>query len=227
MEKDKSSLYYNVNAPDSRFDYSCCRYLLQAEIEYCTDDVGKYAISATGDRDYFLTPKNFEIWANGLDGKESLSECVMLFESAQQSLSAIIDKKYPNLDSKTEDWITLTAPDYKIYRVDIDLNNNICLTCIETVYLDSKVTHARIYEITIRTNNGEDLKKEADNYQHALKMAKKSRNVENYMVCIELNGERIMRWDRSNIVNKNSWRNVNVDDFETIGKLRTIIGQIK
>lgn len=54
-------------------------------------------------------------------------------------------------------------------------------------------------------------------------IAKGNRHSGNYMVCIEENGERIIRWDRDKIGGENRWRKVDTDAFEMLGIVREVV----
>lgn len=73
-----------------------------------------------------------------------------------------------------------------------------------------------------RTNDGSNIRVPAATRPDAEILAKKARVTTNHMVCIEENGERVKRWDRDRVSGENRWRAVDVDEFETLGKIREI-----
>ena len=77
-------------------------------------------------------------------------------------------------------------------------------------------------KVTNRANDGIDAACESSDAANAEILAKGLRTTANYMVCIEVDGQRVKRWDRSKVVGENRWRAVDVDAFETLGKLREV-----
>lgn len=77
-------------------------------------------------------------------------------------------------------------------------------------------------EVTVRTNEGKDKALPASDVADALKVAKKLRTPDNYMVCIVQDGVRTMRWDRPAIEGENQWRKEDPGAFERLGAARTI-----
>lgn len=73
-----------------------------------------------------------------------------------------------------------------------------------------------------RSNDGADLRVDATTRNEAEVLAKKARVTSGHMVCIEENGERIKRWDRNRVSGENRWCAVEVNAFETLGKIREI-----
>ncbi len=79
------------------------------------------------------------------------------------------------------------------------------------------------WKVHVRSNDGSERYVSASDEVQASKIAKRHRQVGNYMVCIE-NGDAIRthRWDRNKVEGENRWRRVDPDEFETLGPLRTI-----
>lgn len=73
-----------------------------------------------------------------------------------------------------------------------------------------------------RSNLGKDTFEEVNDLPHAMRIAKKSQTIDNHMVCIEIDGERMHRWDRPHIVGDGKWRRVAPDNFETLGPIGLI-----
>lgn len=78
------------------------------------------------------------------------------------------------------------------------------------------------YEVELRRNDGQDNTIAAADLADAQTKARSCRTAENYMVCITQDGDRILRWDRAQVVGDNSWTAVDPDEFETIGPLRAV-----
>lgn len=77
-------------------------------------------------------------------------------------------------------------------------------------------------KVTNRANDGVDAARESTDTASAERLAKGLRTTANFMVCIEVDGQRVKRWDRSKDVGENRWRSVDVEAFETLGKLREV-----
>lgn len=85
-------------------------------------------------------------------------------------------------------------------------------------------TDAPVYTVLSRDNLGEDSEiKEIGSLETAESMAKELRKTTNHMVCIDnANGERLKRWDRLRYAGENRWRQVDVDEMETLGPIREL-----
>jgi hypothetical protein len=77
--------------------------------------------------------------------------------------------------------------------------------------------------VHIRANTGVDSFLDVLSLRAALDAAKRARTPQNHMVCVEVNGERIHRWDRNRVVQQNRWRKTDPDEFEVVGPIRTVI----
>lgn len=84
------------------------------------------------------------------------------------------------------------------------------------------MTDVQKIEVTVRTNEGEDKTVPASDVAHALKIAKKLRTPDSYMVCIVQEGMRTMRWDRPTIEGENQWRKKDPGAFELLGPVRNV-----
>lgn len=78
------------------------------------------------------------------------------------------------------------------------------------------------FEVSVRTNEGEDKTVPASDVAEALKIAKKLRTPDSYMVCIVQDGVRTMRWDRPTIEGENQWRKKEPGAFELLGPVRNV-----
>jgi hypothetical protein len=52
------------------------------------------------------------------------------------------------------------------------------------------------------------------------KLAKTLRTTANHMVCIDVDGERVNRWDRDRIEGENRWKKTDPGEMETLGPIR-------
>lgn len=52
------------------------------------------------------------------------------------------------------------------------------------------------------------------------KLAKKARTTASHMVCIDVNGMRVNRWDRDRIEGENRWKKTDPSEMETLGPIR-------
>lgn len=77
--------------------------------------------------------------------------------------------------------------------------------------------------VQVRSNAGQDSFLDASTLQESLSIAKKARNPQNHMVCIEISEDRTQRWDRDRIVGSNRWKKVDLNKMETIGQIREIV----
>lgn len=83
------------------------------------------------------------------------------------------------------------------------------------------------FEVTVRTNSGEDKTVPASDIADAMSIAKQLRTPDSYMVCIVQDGVRTMRWDRATIVGENRWRKEDPDAFELLGQVRSVVRVVR
>ena len=79
-------LYYNLKVPTQFIGTLSGERTLQRNLTILADDNDKYVIGFSGDvlpTTYFVVPGTNETWANGLDDKKCVSECLALFETEQ------------------------------------------------------------------------------------------------------------------------------------------------
>jgi len=76
-----------------------------------------------------------------------------------------------------------------------------------------------LWRIFYRKNTGEDITTELNSLEECLLETKKLMTPQNYIICIENNGERIKRWDRETISGSNRWYSCAVDEIEILGRL--------
>lgn len=79
-------------------------------------------------------------------------------------------------------------------------------------------SEAKKVVVTVRTNEGENQIIQASDVAEALRIAKKQRTPESYMVCVVQDGVRTLRWDRPTVVGENRWRKVDPRAFEKLGQ---------
>ncbi|KFW97739.1 hypothetical protein [Pectobacterium carotovorum] len=85
-----------------------------------------------------------------------------------------------------------------------------------------------IVEILVVSNDGVESVVEFDLNDDLNTIVKNSRTPKNRMVCILKDGERVLRWDRDYFSRqKNHWKKVDVDKFETLGSRERIRQDIK
>ncbi len=72
------------------------------------------------------------------------------------------------------------------------------------------------------SNKGDESITPAASQTEAIKLAKSMRITSNHMVCINVDGERLNRWDRDSIEGENHWTKTDPDAMETIGPIRMI-----
>ncbi|EDC4254098.1 pilus assembly protein PilI [Salmonella enterica subsp. enterica serovar Enteritidis] len=78
-------------------------------------------------------------------------------------------------------------------------------------------------KILVVSNDGRESLIDFNPDDDLVKVVKSLRTPENRMVCIQQNGERLHRWDRSyGSVQKNHWRKVAPDSFEILGSTEHI-----
>ncbi len=78
------------------------------------------------------------------------------------------------------------------------------------------------FRVCVRNNQGQDWHVGAASLNTVKTIAKTNRTDNKHMVCIEENGNRILRSDRNEVVGENCWRKVDVDAFETLGQIRLV-----
>ncbi|WP_298151037.1 hypothetical protein [Flavobacterium sp.] len=72
------------------------------------------------------------------------------------------------------------------------------------------------------SNLGNELTMPAADQTEAVKLAKSLRITSNHMVCIDIDGERLNRWDRDRIEGENRWSKTDPNEMETLGPIRMI-----
>jgi len=85
-----------------------------------------------------------------------------------------------------------------------------------------KDIYREIIKVHVRKNNGEDTYLQPHTILEALDIAKRARNANNYMVCIEIDDDRTHRWDREFAINANRWRKREPDAREPKGRLPSV-----
>jgi hypothetical protein len=90
--------------------------------------------------------------------------------------------------------------------------------------LCEKYATGKNFPITVVSvsNMGDELITPAASRTEADKLAKSMRVTSNHMVCIDVDGERLYRWDRDRIEGENRWTKTDPDEMETIGPIRMI-----
>lgn len=77
-------LFYNLEVPSQFGSPLSGQRVLQYEITVTPDDDGKYFVGFGGSKlptIYFITPEENATWANGLDDRNTVCECISSFES--------------------------------------------------------------------------------------------------------------------------------------------------
>jgi hypothetical protein len=77
-------------------------------------------------------------------------------------------------------------------------------------------------QVCITSNGGVNSLQRAEDMDEALALAARARITEHHMVCVEVDAQRVLRWDRDQIVGENHWRRVDPDDMETLGPISEI-----
>jgi len=77
-------------------------------------------------------------------------------------------------------------------------------------------------EITVVSvsNMGDESTVRATSQTEAVTLAKSMRVTSNHMVCIDVDGERLNRWDRDRIEGENRWTKTDPSEMETLGPIR-------
>lgn len=70
------------------------------------------------------------------------------------------------------------------------------------------------------SNLGVEANMQAVDLAEGAKLAKTLRTTTNHMVCIDVDGERVSRWDRDRIENENRWKKTDPSEMETLGPIR-------
>lgn len=77
--------------------------------------------------------------------------------------------------------------------------------------------------VTVRNNEGVDSNYSVLSTEEASATVKQHAQNNNYMICVEIDGERTDRWDRERYKGENRWLRTAPDAFETLGKIREIL----
>jgi len=77
--------------------------------------------------------------------------------------------------------------------------------------------------VVARNNDGEDSVQKMTDEAQAQVAAKAARVTTNHMVCIDIDGIRMHRWDRARYVGENHWRRADPDDMEILGPIREVL----
>jgi hypothetical protein len=81
-------LFYKLDSPSQFGAKLSGQRVLQQELKISPDDDDKYFVGFSGDElptIYFVVPEIHETWANGLDNKTCVSDCIASFESEAQA----------------------------------------------------------------------------------------------------------------------------------------------
>ena len=70
------------------------------------------------------------------------------------------------------------------------------------------------------SNLGAEATTPAADQAEGAKLAKTLRTAANHMVCIDVDGERVNRWDRDRIEGENRWKKTDPSEMETLGPIR-------
>ncbi len=101
-----------------------------------------------------------------------------------------------------------------------DISNEASLICFHVPVIYG--SNRNEYHVHYRKNTGEDIRIFTDNLNECVRKIWELKNHTNYMVCIEENGERILRWDKEITFNSNKWKSCPPDELEIIGKIPVI-----
>lgn len=77
--------------------------------------------------------------------------------------------------------------------------------------------------VCVRSNSGEDIELIVECLETANAAAKAARATSNHMVCIEVDGQRVKRWERDRVVGENRWRKVDPEEMEVLGQIREVV----
>ncbi|MDT8840272.1 hypothetical protein ParKJ_22875 [Paraburkholderia fungorum] len=77
-------------------------------------------------------------------------------------------------------------------------------------------------QVCVTSNGGVSSLQRAEDMDDALALAARARITEHHTLCVEVDAQRVLRWDRDQIVGENHWRRVDPDDMETLGPIREI-----
>lgn len=77
-------------------------------------------------------------------------------------------------------------------------------------------------QVCVTSNGGGSTLQRAEDMDDALALAAQASVTEHHMVCVEVDAQRVLRWDRDQIVGENHWHRVDLDDMETVGPIREI-----
>lgn len=78
------------------------------------------------------------------------------------------------------------------------------------------------YHVHYRKKTGEEIRILTDNLNECASKIWELKNLTNYMVCVEENGERILRWDKEITFDSNKWKSCPPGELEIIGKMPVI-----
>lgn len=87
-------LFYNLCSPSQFSDAQIGERTLQQHLSISLIDSEKFVIGFSGDAlptTYFVVPESNETWANGLDDKKCVPECLALFETVQAAQERMND----------------------------------------------------------------------------------------------------------------------------------------
>ena len=107
------------------------------------------------------------------------------------------------------------CPELRLTDVEVNL-------CVSKQQGKGRLMERDQIEVHIRANTGEDSQQEAETFDAALCLAQEARVTTNHMVCIEVNGERVQRWDRDRVEGENHWGEVDPDEMEVLGQIRVV-----
>ncbi|MDD3575719.1 MAG: hypothetical protein PHT38_02395 [Halothiobacillus sp.] len=82
-------------------------------------------------------------------------------------------------------------------------------------------------QVISRTNSGTDTYQVVASFEDAIGLSQRVRVPTNQMVCIEVDGVRIKRWDRDPVIGGNRWRQVDPGETERTGQIKSVLSHLR
>jgi hypothetical protein len=159
-----------------------------------------------------LTEKDVQFIKFERSGEHSIIAVLTCNVITLQCIQSTIDKKGFRFSgkrqwSKLKSWIKEKSNEASIISFHVPL-----------VYGTKK----NEYHIHYRKNTGEDFRIFTENLNECARNILELKNLTNHMICIEENGERILRWDKEITFDSNKWKPCSPDELEIIGRIPLI-----
>jgi hypothetical protein len=159
-----------------------------------------------------LTEKDVQLIKFEMSGEHSIMAVLTCNLITLKCIQSTIDKNGFRFSgkrqwSKLKNWIKETPNETSVICFHVPLVNG---------------TKKNEYHVHYRENTGEDHRIFTENLNECARNILELKNLTNHMICVEENGERILRWDKEISFDSNKWKPCPPDELEIIGRIPLI-----